>query len=155
VFPFASHGTYGYRLKDDPSIVALLARVGALANKYGHRITTHPGQFTQLGSPKEGVIEASIRELVYHNEMLEGMGIGVDGVCIVHGGGVYGDKQSTLERIKVTIEEKLPKAVRERLVLENDEARLVCRFSPLCFNLTYEYVALLQRRGPSSVLRRA
>ncbi|KIM83192.1 hypothetical protein PILCRDRAFT_819416 [Piloderma croceum F 1598] len=125
VFPFASHGTYGYRLKDDPSIVALLARVGALANKYGHRITTHPGQFTQLGSPKESVIEASIRELVYHNEMLEGMGIGVDGVCIVHGGGVYGDKQSTLERIKVTIEEKLPKAVRERLVLENDE---------LCYN---------------------
>ena len=129
MFPFASHGTYGYRLKDDHSIVALLARVGALANKYSHRITTHPGQFTQLGSPKESVIEASIRELVYHNEMLEGMGIGVDGVCIVHGGGVYGDKQSTLERIKVTIEQKLPKAVRERLVLENDEVRLVCRIS--------------------------
>ena len=66
---------------------------------------------------------------MYHNEMLEGMGIGVDGVCIVHGGGVYGDKQSTLERIKVTIEQKLPKAVRERLVLENDEVRFVCRIS--------------------------
>jgi len=126
VFPFASHATYGYRLKDDPSIVSLLARVGALANRYSHRITTHPGQFTQLGSPKDSVVEASIRELVYHNEMLEGMGIGVDGVCIVHGGGVYGNKESTLERIKVTIEEKLPVEVRARLVLENDEVRLGC-----------------------------
>ena len=123
VFPFASHATHGYSLKDDPSIVSLLARVGALANKYSHRITTHPGQYTQLGSPKECVIEASIRELVYHNEMLEGMNIGVDGVCIVHGGGMYGDKESTLERINVTIEDKLPKPVRDRLVLENDEVR--------------------------------
>ena len=43
-----------------------------------------------------------------------------DAVCIVHGGGVYGDKSATLERIKATIQE-LPAGVRKRLVLENDE----------------------------------
>lgn len=43
-----------------------------------------------------------------------------DAVCIVHGGGVYGDKGATLERIKANIRE-LPAGVRRRLVLENDE----------------------------------
>lgn len=36
---------------------------GDLANGYGHRLTLHPGQFTQIGSPKGNVVEASIREL--------------------------------------------------------------------------------------------
>ena len=36
---------------------------GDLANGYGHRLTLHPGQFTQIGSPKENVVEASVREL--------------------------------------------------------------------------------------------
>ena len=55
---------------------------GDLANKYDHRMTLHPGQvcgalpvllrvaahaspsqFTQIGSPKQNVVNASIREL--------------------------------------------------------------------------------------------
>lgn len=81
MFPFASHGVYGYSLEYCSS---LLACAGDLANKYGHRLTAHPGQFTQLGSPKARVIEASVRELEYHCEMLDRMGIGPDGVLIVH-----------------------------------------------------------------------
>ena len=30
---------------------------------YGHRLTAHPGQFTQIGSTRENVVEASVREL--------------------------------------------------------------------------------------------
>ncbi|KAJ3964833.1 UV-endonuclease UvdE-domain-containing protein [Lentinula raphanica] len=59
-FSFASHLIYGY----------------SLDIKYGHRLTTHPGQFTQLGSPKPGVIENSVRELEYHCQMLDLMGVG-------------------------------------------------------------------------------
>jgi UV DNA damage endonuclease len=81
MFPFASHGVYGYSLE---YCASLLARAGELANKYGHRLTAHPGQFTQLGSPKSQVIEASVRELEYHCEMLDRMGVGPDGVLIVH-----------------------------------------------------------------------
>lgn len=81
MFPYASHGVYGYSLD---YCAPLLARVGVLANKYGHRLTTHPGQYTQLGSPRPEVIEASVRELTYHCEMLDRMGVGVDGVMIVH-----------------------------------------------------------------------
>ncbi|KAG5342670.1 hypothetical protein C0989_010638 [Termitomyces sp. Mn162] len=81
--------------------------------------------FTQLGSPKPEVVKSSIRELEYHCEMLDRMGIGIDGVMIIHGGGIYGDKVATIERIKKTITEHLPQNVRSRLVLENDE---------LCYN---------------------
>ncbi|KAG1762860.1 UV-endonuclease UvdE-domain-containing protein [Suillus occidentalis] len=118
MFPFASHELYGYSLD---YCAPILAEVGALANKYGHRLTVHPGQFTQLGSPRDSVIKASIRELEYHAQMLNLMGIGPDGVMIIHGGGVYGDKEAALARIRKTVEEDLPKDVRDRLVLENDE----------------------------------
>jgi UV DNA damage endonuclease len=139
LFPFASHETYGY---DIAPFVPLLSKVGELADKYGHRLTTHPGQYVQLGSPTERVLEASIRELKYHCEFMEGMGIGKDGVCILHvscvdllttsigsasksqGGGTYGDKKTTLERIKTTIRDRLPQNVRDRLVLENDEVNI-------------------------------
>lgn len=121
MFPFASHELYGYSLD---YCAPILAEVGALANRYGHRLTVHPGQYTQLGSPRDSVIQASIRELEYHAQMLNFMGIGPDGVMIIHGGGVYGDKEAALARIRKTVEEDLPKDVRDRLVLENDEVSL-------------------------------
>ena len=81
MFPFASHENYGYSLDYSAD---LLAQAGALANKYGHRLTVHPGQYTQLGSNKPAVIESAIRELKYHCQMLDLMGIGPDGVMIIH-----------------------------------------------------------------------
>lgn len=81
MFPFASHGAHGYSLD---YCAPLLARVGILADKYGHRLTTHPGQYTQLGSPRPEIVQSAVRELSYHCEMLDRMGVGVDGVMIVH-----------------------------------------------------------------------
>ncbi|KAI9571153.1 UV-endonuclease UvdE-domain-containing protein [Boletus coccyginus] len=122
MFPYASHDTYGYSLE---YCATLLSEVGVLAKRYGHRLTTHPGQFTQLGSPRESVVCSSIRELEYHAEMLDRMGIDQDGVIIIHGGGVYGNKAAALARIKNVIQHELTARVRARLVLENDE---------LCYN---------------------
>jgi len=81
LFPFASHLQRGYAL--DYAAEDLKA-VGDLANKLGHRLTTHPGQFTQLASPKPAVVEASVRELEYHTQMLDLMGLGPDSVIIIH-----------------------------------------------------------------------
>ena len=39
-------------------------------------------QFTQLGSPKDGVVDASVRELNYQCEIMDRMGIGADGVMV-------------------------------------------------------------------------
>ncbi len=68
--------------------------------------------------------------------MLDIMGMGLDSVMIIHvrtfisplgavtqvskGGGVYNDKSMTLSRLKQSIKD-LPRNVRQRLVLENDE----------------------------------
>ena len=52
-FPFASHAKYGYDL--DFAREAL-CDAGELAMKYVHRLTAHPGQSTQLGSPRPGGI---------------------------------------------------------------------------------------------------
>ncbi|EJU05968.1 UV-endonuclease UvdE [Dacryopinax primogenitus] len=122
MFPFASHAQHGYSLDFADSA---LQRAGELANQYGQRLTMHPGQFTQLGSPKPGVVEASVRELEYQCEVLDRLRQGRDGVMIIHMGGVYGDKEGTIERFKSNYR-KLGERVRQRLVLENDE---------LCYNL--------------------
>jgi len=60
MFPFASHPKYGYDLS---YVDAELKEIGTLAKEHGHRLTSHPGQFTQIASPKENVVEASVREL--------------------------------------------------------------------------------------------
>lgn len=46
----------------------------------------HPGQFTQLASPTEAVVTASIRELAYQCEIMDRMGLDQDGVMIIHMG---------------------------------------------------------------------
>ncbi|KAH9968187.1 UV-endonuclease UvdE-domain-containing protein [Russula dissimulans] len=123
LFPFASHDQYGYDLD---YAAAELKTAGDLANQYGHRMTLHPGQFTQIGSPKRNVVEASIRELHYHCSILRHMGIGKDGVIIIHIGGVYGDKAATLARFKENYKTLLSGDIKERLVVENDE---------MCYNV--------------------
>jgi UV DNA damage endonuclease len=47
MFPFASHAKYGYDLSFADTE---LKEVGALANKYGHRLTMHPGQVSVRGN---------------------------------------------------------------------------------------------------------
>ncbi|KAJ8086840.1 hypothetical protein PM082_005665 [Marasmius tenuissimus] len=160
MFPFASHGVYGYSLD---YCASLLAQAGDLARKYGHRLTTHPGQFTQLGSPKPGVVEASIRELNYHSEMLDLMGVGADGVMVIHGGGVYEDKAATIERLKKNIRDLLPAGPRARLVLENDELCYnaedllpVCEELDIPLIFDYHHDSLYPSSiSPSEIIRRA
>ena len=48
------------------------------------------------------------------------MGLGVNSVMVVHGGGVYGDKEATKKRWAEQYN-RLPQNVRNRLVLENCE----------------------------------
>ncbi|PWY98547.1 UV-endonuclease UvdE [Testicularia cyperi] len=133
VFPFASHEKYGYSLEYAEKE---LRAAGDLAKRLGHRLTMHPGQFTQLGSPRTEVIENSIRDLTTHCEMLDRMGMGRDSVMIIHGGGTFGDRQATLDRMRHTYTTRLPQNVKDRLVLENDEmAWSAEELLPLCKEL--------------------
>jgi UV DNA damage endonuclease len=97
-----------------------LRRAGDLANKYGIRILMHPGQYNQVGAKSEDVFQKTIQDLKHHADILDMMGIDNNGVLIVHGGGTYGDKESTKKRW-ISQFSRLPKNVRKRLVLENCE----------------------------------
>ncbi|KAK5939405.1 hypothetical protein PMZ80_008709 [Knufia obscura] len=122
MFPFASHDVYGYKLA--PFASEALAEAGRVAAELGHRLTTHPGQFTQLGSPRPEVITAAIRDLEYHCELLDLLKLPPqqdrDAVMILHMGGVFGDKAATIARFKENYV-KLPQKIKDRIVLENDD----------------------------------
>ncbi|GAA5992094.1 hypothetical protein JCM5350_006344 [Sporobolomyces pararoseus] len=137
MFPFAGHAEHGYSL--DYAEKELKA-AGETAKRLGVRLTTHPGQFNQLGSPRRPVVENTFRDLEYHNEMMDRMGLGKDSVMIIHGGGVYNDKPTTIERFKKTYQE-LSQGVKDRLVLENDEMCFsVDDLLPICEELNIPLV---------------
>eukprot|EP00741_Cyanophora_paradoxa_P013143 tig00020675_g12696.t1 len=117
LFPFASHKEVGY---DVSFAAAELREVGDLAKRLGHRLTSHPGQYNNLTSPESKIVENSIRELQYHADVFDLMGLDADSVMVLHGGGAYGDKKSALERFERNFQ-ALPPSVARRLVLENDD----------------------------------
>lgn len=142
MFPFASHEEYGYKLA--PFASEVLAEAGRVAADLGHRLTTHPGQFTQLGSPRAEVVRNAIRDLEYHDEMLTLLRLpkqlDKDAVMILHMGGVFGDKAATLDRFRENYA-KLSSSVKARLVLENDDVSwTVHDLLPICEELNIPLV---------------
>ena len=99
-----------------------LKTIGKFAKKNGHRLTMHPGQYTQLGSPIDLVVKRSYVDLINHVKLLKMMNYGPsDGsVLIIHGGGTYGNKIETLDRWEKNFL-KLPIEIRSYICLENDE----------------------------------
>tara|TARA_Y100000816_G_C26105876_1_gene587687 strand:+ start:592 stop:1575 length:984 start_codon:yes stop_codon:yes gene_type:complete len=98
----------------------LLKQIGEKARTLNHRITFHPGQYNVVGTPNEKAFLQTCNDLKYHADVLDLMGMGVDSVMVVHGGGVYGDKEATIKRWCEQYK-KLPENVQARLVLENCE----------------------------------
>ena len=78
--------------------VPLLKQIGAYAREKKHRLTFHPGQFNNLGSPNPKVVKQTFKDLEYHADVLDLMGMGKDPVMVIHGGGVYGDKKGAIKR---------------------------------------------------------
>ncbi|KAG6282813.1 hypothetical protein E4U48_003082 [Claviceps purpurea] len=141
MFPFASHPEYGYDLSFAADV---LSEAGKVASELGHRLTTHPGQFTQIGSPRKEVVTASFRDLAYHDELLTRLRLSDqldrDAVMILHMGGTFGDKAATLNRFRENYA-KLPAGVKKRLVLENDDVSWnVHELLPVCEELNIPLV---------------
>lgn len=98
----------------------ILIHIGDIAKKHNTRLTFHPGQYNVISTPHENVFENTIRDLNYHATILDLMQTPRDSVMVVHGGGVYGDKKSAINRWTENFF-KLPEKVKRRLVLENCE----------------------------------
>lgn len=114
-----------YRFEDLPNyetIKNLLKGAGALAKKYGQRLTFHPGQFNILTSAKENVVQNSIDDLSQHANIMDLMGLPQthEAPINIHTGGVYGEKEKAIERF-INNFDRLPDNVKSRLVLENDD----------------------------------
>ena len=72
----------------------MLVDIGKFVNDNDIRLTFHPGQYNVVGTPRREVYEQTIRDLMYHADVLEKLGT-KDAVMVVHGGGVYGNKKET------------------------------------------------------------
>ena len=101
-----------------------LQKAGDIANKYKHRIVMHPSQYNNIGAKNNQMLENTTKDLSHHADILDYMNIDGDGVLIVHGGGLYGDKVSTIHRWLDQYDD-LPQNVKNRLVLENCESRFL------------------------------
>ena len=98
----------------------LLQLIGEKSKKYNQRLTFHPGQYNVVGTPDEKKFLQTCVDLKYHADVLDLMGLGKNSVMVVHGGGMYGDKEKTKIRWCEQFH-KLPENVKKRLVLENCE----------------------------------
>ena len=82
------------------------------------RVTSHPGQYTVLNSPRPEVVQNSVDELDFQAQVLKRMD--PKGTMTLHVGGAYGDKASALDRFAQNVE-RLSDDARARLALENDD----------------------------------
>ena len=98
----------------------LLVEIGNRSRKYNQRLTFHPGQYNVIGTPNPDIFAKTSLDLGCHANILDEMGVGKDSVIVIHGGGVYGDKETTKDRWCEQFN-YLPENVKRRLVLENCE----------------------------------
>ena len=110
------------QLKDYKEIKSELKKAGDFAKFWNIRITTHPGPFNVLVSPNESVVEKTIRDLELHGKIFDMMGLSKTpyNKINIHCNGVYGDKQSAMDRFIKNFQ-RLSTSVKSRLTVENDD----------------------------------
>jgi UV DNA damage endonuclease len=116
LIPFASHPAFSYDWEAEHG--EELRGVGALARDLGIRLSMHPGQFINPGSPKPEVVERSLWELRYVARVLNLLG-NHDSVAVLHMGGAYTDRTASAARFVGALRQE--EKVLRYLALENDE----------------------------------
>ena len=121
LFPWASD----YNLSDLPDydqICDVLQEAGDYIEDHGHRITSHPGPFNKLTSPREQVVLNTIKDLETHGEVFDMLGLSRTpyNKLNIHVGAHYNDKQMAVDNFCRNFE-RLSPAVQSRLTVENDD----------------------------------
>lgn len=111
--PLAAGWDYIADLQDE------FAKIGSIARENKMRISSHPDHFTLINSPRQEVIEASLRDLDYHEKVFQAMGLD-NAEMVMHVGGMYGSREQSVKRFADNFR-KLPDGIRKRLLLENDD----------------------------------
>ncbi|CAB4142560.1 Uve UV damage repair endonuclease [uncultured Caudovirales phage] len=110
------------QLKDYNAIKSALKEAGDYATENGIRITSHPGPFVVLTSPKDTVVYNALCDLELHGKIFDMMGLSQTpyNAINIHCNGVYGDKTKAMDRFCENFG-KLSKSVQSRLTIENDD----------------------------------
>jgi len=116
--PFASHEICQFNWQKQ--FENQLQTIGKFILKNEMRISMHPDQFVLINALDKKIIKKSIKELQWHCELLDLMGLKEDAKVQIHVGGVYDDKQASMKRF-VDNYKKLPELIKKRLVIENDD----------------------------------
>jgi UV DNA damage endonuclease len=119
LIPYASHRVNTVRWWTE--YADRFSRIGARLRTLGVRISTHPGQYTVLNSPHRSIVTAAVAELAYHARLLDALGADTTCKIVVHIGGLYAAPERVAMDRFIAAAEKLPDAVRRRLVVENDD----------------------------------
>ena len=120
LIPFASHPVcqfdwQGWFRKE-------LEEIGGFIQGNRIRISMHPDQFVLINAEDNGIVERSVKELQYHAEVLDLMGLDETAKIQIHIGGVYKDKGKSMKRFIATYG-GLDEVIARRLVIENDDTR--------------------------------
>ena len=121
LFPWCSE----YKLQDMPDyreIKMILREIGKYVKANDMRITSHPGPFNVLTSPREQVVQNCVKDLSIHGEVFDMMGLSRTpyNKINIHIGGAYGDKTAAMKRFCENFH-LLPESVKSRLTVENDD----------------------------------
>jgi UV DNA damage endonuclease len=135
ILPLKTHPLIGYAVRALPRstrILDTLKKCGAYCRQHNLRTSFHPDQFIVLSSPSPDVTRRSIADLKYQAQVAEWVNADV---INIHAGGVYGNKNETLQRLAKRIR-ALPQNIRRRLTLENDDRLYTPRdLLPFCEKL--------------------
>ena len=121
IIPWASE----YEMEELPDynlILAATMKAGNFAREHGMRLTSHPGPFNKLASPKERVFQLTYKDLKVHGDLFDMIGLPRTPYAKlnIHVGAAYGDKPFALDNFCRNFE-RLPENVRSRLTVENDD----------------------------------
>lgn len=133
MFPWGSEYELS-TLPDYDKIANILKGCGTYAKQHGLRITSHPGPFNVLTSPKESVVLNTIKDLELHGKVFDLMGLELSpyNKINIHCNGVYGDKQSAMDRFCENFK-RLSPSVQKRLTVENDDKASMYSVSDLMY----------------------
>jgi UV DNA damage endonuclease len=112
--PFASHPSFPYDWEAEHG--PRLRELGLLAQSLRIRLSMHPGQFIQPGSPNPDVAARSVAELRYVARLLSLLGASD---CVLHLGGAHGDRPGAVARFVGALDGE--EEILRFLALENDE----------------------------------
>ncbi len=109
-------------MPDIKDIKWYLHSIGVKARTHEVRLTSHPGPFNVLTSPHEHVVKNCVNDLTNHGDIFDMMNLSRTpyNKINIHIGGVYGDKESAMDRFCKNFE-LLPDSVKSRLTVENDD----------------------------------